>query len=227
MNLTLQTIPSPLISELLANSKLDGVVLDTEHGCFNNESLYSCIQVITLLNKQCYVRFTHLDKSLVRMCLDAGVDGVIFSTVETYEQGKDLISYCKYPASGGVRGQGLVRENKWKSKNIYNREPVIVAQIETKISVDNIDRLLQCGFDKFIIGPYDLSASLGCTADWSNLEYVKYIGILYNKIPLHKLGCFLPTISDINNFVNKRPSLVVWGMDTDFIIQGINNIKLL
>lgn len=30
MNLTLQTIPSPIISEILLDSKLDGVVLDTE-----------------------------------------------------------------------------------------------------------------------------------------------------------------------------------------------------
>ena len=39
MNLTLQTIASPIVSELLANTKIDGVVLDTEHGVFNNETL--------------------------------------------------------------------------------------------------------------------------------------------------------------------------------------------
>ena len=56
MNLTLQTIPSTLISELFSNSKFDGVVLDTEHGNFNNETLYSCIQVITLYKKQCFAK---------------------------------------------------------------------------------------------------------------------------------------------------------------------------
>ena len=85
MNLIMQTIPSPLVSELLAYSELDGIILDTEHGCFNNETLYSCIQVITLSKKKCFVRFTDLNKQLVRMCLDAGVDGVIFSTVEHVE----------------------------------------------------------------------------------------------------------------------------------------------
>jgi 2-keto-3-deoxy-L-rhamnonate aldolase RhmA len=47
MHLTLQTIPSPIISELLTYSNLDGIVLDTEHGYFNNETLYACIQIIT------------------------------------------------------------------------------------------------------------------------------------------------------------------------------------
>ena len=52
MNVIIQTIPSTLISELLASSKLDGIILDTEHGCFNNETLYSCIQLITLQKKK-------------------------------------------------------------------------------------------------------------------------------------------------------------------------------
>ena len=52
MKLAWQQIPSPTISELLCKS-LDGVVLDTEHGCFNNETLYNCIQVITANDKKC------------------------------------------------------------------------------------------------------------------------------------------------------------------------------
>ena len=85
INLTLQTISSSVISEILADSFLDGVVLDTEHGVFTNSEILSSIQVIKLLNKKCFVRVTNLNKSLVRMCLDLGVDGIIFSTVETVD----------------------------------------------------------------------------------------------------------------------------------------------
>tara|TARA_R110000744_G_scaffold196535_9_gene315801 strand:+ start:1521 stop:1820 length:300 start_codon:yes stop_codon:yes gene_type:complete len=95
MNLVLQTIPSPLISEVLADSHLDGVVLDTEHGHFNNETLMSCIQIITILKKQCFIRFTDLNKQLVRMCLDAGADGIIFSTIETPQLANEIIKYYK------------------------------------------------------------------------------------------------------------------------------------
>ena len=60
----------------MAESQFDGVVLDTEHGHFNNETLFNCIQVITLSNKKCFVRVTDLNKQLIRMCLDAGVDSL-------------------------------------------------------------------------------------------------------------------------------------------------------
>ena len=96
MNLTLQTISSTVISEILCKTNFDGVVLDTEHGCFNNENLYSCIQVITSMNKKCFVRVTDLNKRLIRMCLDAGVDGLIFSTVENINNARNGFSSSEF-----------------------------------------------------------------------------------------------------------------------------------
>ena len=62
MILSWQQIPSPLISEIMCHN-FDGVVLDTEHGCFNNETLYSCIQVIKASKKRCFVRLTDINKT--------------------------------------------------------------------------------------------------------------------------------------------------------------------
>lgn len=229
MNLTLQTLPSTVISELLANSKFDGVVLDTEHGTFNNETLYSCIQIITLYKKQCFVRFTDLNKTLVRMCLDAGVTGVIFSTVESLKQGIEIIEFCKYPIHNGKRGCGLVRENQWGNDSIGTNRPLIIGQVETKKAVDDLESIYTCGFDMFIIGTYDLSNSIGCVGDWENKEYVACIDKIYRIISRDKLGIFLPTSKDINKFTRTKrkivPSLIIWGMDTDFIKEGINYTK--
>jgi len=230
MNLTLQSIPSPLISEVLANTQLDGIVLDTEHGHYNNETLFSCIQIITLMRKKCFVRFTDLNKQLIRMCLDAGVDGVIFSTIESYQQGIEAIKYCTYPIHGGVRGSALVRENKYGELEIGKKRPILVGQIETKNAVDNLSEILKCGFDYYVIGPYDLSASLGCTADWNNPLYKKYYEKIDQSIPQDNLGAFLPSKQDINRFLtsNKtRPGLLIWGLDVDFIKQGIKDIKII
>ena len=229
MNLTLQTIPSPLISELLTYSNLDGVVLDTEHGHFNNETLYSCIQVITLRRKKCFVRFTDLNKQLVRMCLDAGIDGVIFSTIEDYNTAVDIIECCKYPSQGGKRGCGLVRENQWGDKRLDEHKPIIIGQIETQTAIDNIEELIKCDFDLFLIGPYDISSSLKTPGKFGDQIYLHYIDKIYNFISLDKLGLFLPTKKDINNYKNlnnKRPNLLILGMDTDFILESLNNINI-
>lgn len=228
MNLILQTIPSTIVTEIILNSSFDGVVLDTEHGVFNNETLYSCIQLASAKNKKCFIRFTDLNKQLVRMCLDAGVDGVIFSTVETQEYGRDIINFCRYPLYNGRRGCGLVRENRWGDCKLAINNPIIIAQIETKLSVDNIHDITECEFDMYIIGPYDLSNSLGCVEDWNSSLYKEYISKIYEKIPSKKIGSFLPSIEIIKNFKqtnSNHPSLLIFGLDTLFIKMGIETIK--
>lgn len=227
MNLTLQTIPSTIISEILADSKFDGVVLDTEHGCFNNETLYSCIQVITMLNKKCFVRLTDFNKQLIRMCLDAGVDGLIFSTIEDESLAYQIIAYCNFPINHGVRGCGLVRDNKWGKLPLDQKKPLIIAQIETRCAVENLKSLFQVPFDYFIIGPYDLSSSLYKAGDFEHTTFKNYMEVIYNTISLDKLGLFLPTFKNMQELdFEQRPKLLVWGMDSNFIIDGVQRVNL-
>ena len=219
MNLIMQTIPSSMFSEVLCGTDLDGIILDTEHGCFNNETLYSCIQTITLSKKKCFVRFTDLNKQLVRMCLDAGVDGVIFSTVEHVEYANDIIKYCTYPSQGGKRGCGLVRENVWGKYSLDKNRPLIIGQIETRTAIEKIYELYnESNLDFFIIGPYDISSSLNIAGEFDNLTFLNYMNKIYNAIPLNKLGLFLP-YSDYLNLSNlqNKPHIIIIGLDVDII----------
>lgn len=223
MNLTLQTLSSTIISEILCKTNFDGIVLDTEHGCFDNEKLYSCIQVITSMDKQCFVRVTDFNKRLIRMCLDAGVHGLIFSTIENVNSAEEILKYCKYPRHGGNRGMGLVRQNSWGDCVLDDHHPALIAQIETKSGVDNINKLKELGFDYFVLGPYDLSSDLGCPSEWQNEKYLLYIDRVRGIIPKDKLGIFLPTVNQVLESKNETTnySLLISGMDTDFLRIGI------
>ena len=72
MKLSWQQIPSTIITEMLCED-FDGVVLDTEHGCYGNEALYNCIQIITAKNKVCLVRLTEINKTLAQVAIMFGV----------------------------------------------------------------------------------------------------------------------------------------------------------
>ena len=181
MRLAWQQIPSPLISEILCRG-MDGVVIDTEHGCYNNETLYACIQIITASGKKCFVRLTEINQTLIRICLDAGVTGLIFSTVETATQAQEIHELCSFPKYGGRRGLGLVRENEWGYAKLVNVPPIIIAQIETKKGVQNLEKIHRKGFDYYMIGPYDLSASLGKPAKFESKEYARALEKINNNI---------------------------------------------
>ena len=173
MRLCWQQIPSTVISDILCQNKLDGVVLDTEHSAFNPEILYACIQIITLNNKKAFVRLTEVDKTLIRMCLDAGCSGLIFSTVEGLVDAQKVLEFSKYPSQGGSRGLGLVRQNSWGKDGLITKEPVLIAQIETVTGVESIMDIWSQGvFDFCMIGPYDLSASLGAPGNFLSLIHI-------------------------------------------------------
>jgi len=226
MRLSWQQIPSTVISEILCLNELDGVVLDTEHGCFNNETLYACIQIITSKNKQCFVRLTDVDKTMIRYCLDAGATGLIFSTIETMSQCQKVEEYCCFPLYGGRRGLGLVRENDWGRNVLEAIPPILIAQIETYAGAMNVDEIYgKDVFSHFMIGPYDLSASLGIPGKLASKKYLDVVNYIQERIPLPQMAVHIP--KDINKHLKryKGYGIIALGMDTISILDFYKNME--
>jgi len=224
--LSWQQIPHHTISEILCNTNFDGVVLDTEHGCYNNESLYLCIQTITNKNKKCFVRLTEINKTLIRYCLDAGVDGLIFSTVETRKQCEDIHNFCNFPIHGGSRGLGLVRANSWgKDNNLIGKKPILIAQIETEAAVSNLREITSFDFDYYLIGPYDLSMSMGIPAQFDNNIFDSKIKQIHDMINKEKLGFHIPC--NVQSQIDKYEDygLLALGMDTTLLQEGLTALE--
>jgi len=217
MILSWQQIPSPLVSEIMSHN-FDGVVLDLEHGCFNNETLYACIQVIRTRGKKCFVRLTEVSITMIRYCLDAGADGLIFSSIETIEQCQKIIEYsCYFPK--GKRGLGLVRQNFWGEKDLLSKNPVLIVQIETKEAVDNLTEIIKFDFDYYLIGPYDLSLSLGCPGKFDKHEFVCYINKVANLISESKMAIHIPNNVEHEIEKYRNYALKCLGMDTIAILE--------
>lgn len=217
MILSWQQIPSPLVSEIISHD-FDGVVLDTEHGCYNNETLYTCIQVLKNRNKKCFVRLTEVSNTNIRYCLDAGVDGLIFSTIEAEEQCKKIIEYSCY-APKGNRGLGLVRQNFWGEKDLIQNDPILIPQIESSVGVKNLEKIKSYNFDYYLIGPYDLSLSLGVPGDFKNPTFKFAIDKICDIIPEDKRAVHIP--KDIDKHISKYKNygLKCLGMDTIAILE--------
>jgi len=223
MILSWQQIPSPLVSEIMCHG-FDGVVLDTEHGCYNEETLYSCIQVIKGKQKKCFVRITEISNTKIRYCLDASADGLIFSTVETEEQCQDILNYsCYHPK--GKRGLGLVRQNFWGEKKLISSDPILIPQIETNLAVTNLESIVKYNFDYYLIGPYDLSMSLGKPGDFKNKNFILQIEKFNDIITEDKRGIHIPdnVTEKLKGYENY--GLKCLGMDTIALLEHHRSIK--
>jgi len=219
-----QQIPSTEITKLYCNTNFDAIVLDLEHGVFNNETVFSLIQFINSNNKLSFVRITEPSKSQIRFLLDSNVSGIIFSTLEI-EQTSKIKEWCLYPPFG-KRGQGLVSENNWGDDKLQVNKVKLVAQIENKESISQLSNIVKTDlFDYYVLGPYDLTADLGCVADWENIKYLELIEKFNKEIPVEKRGVHI--VSNIENeYKNKYKNygFVALGMDTTLIKSGINNL---
>jgi 2-dehydro-3-deoxyglucarate aldolase len=180
------------------------------------------------------------------MTLDAGISGIILSTVETLEQAKEFYDYCIYPnknikevfksdakgvvrkrlfsETGGKRGQGLVRENLWGNKPLEFRKPIIIPQIETIAGVKNIEAISKLDFDYYLVGPYDLSASIGSVGDFESKEFLECLDKL-EEVVGDKMGFHIPSkVEDLyKNYKNYK--FIAMGMDTTFLSERIQKIE--
>jgi 2-keto-3-deoxy-L-rhamnonate aldolase RhmA len=118
-----------------------------------------------------------------------------------------------------------VRQNKWGYSTLVNKPPIIIAQIETKRAVHNLEEIYAQGLDHYMIGPYDLSASLGVTAEFDNPKFLEAIKTI-NKVITDpsKMAVHIPT--DVNKHIDKYAeyAIIAVGMDTTILLEGYKEL---
>lgn len=172
---TWQSIPGAAAAEILATTGVDWICIDMEHGTASLDQAAQSFVAAERRGVAGFARIASADGHLARALLDAGAHGVIVSTVEDAADFADFVSFCRYPPKGR-RGVGLSRCNAWGDDfdtYIKEFEPVIVAQIETRKGVSAAPAIAAIdGVDALFIGPYDLSASLGKTGDFTTPDFL-------------------------------------------------------
>ncbi len=160
------TLAHPLIPEILAPAGFDWLVVDMEHSSIDVSSLLPIIISIEHNGMVPLVRVGENNPNLIKRVMDAGAYGVIVPNVNSAENAHAAINAVKYSPIG-TRGVGLYRAQSYGRafedyKQWLAKESVVIVQIEHINAVDCIDDIFTVpGIDGFLIGPYDLSGSMG------------------------------------------------------------------
>lgn len=167
------TIGDPSIAEIMAKSGFDWLTVDMEHSAITLHEAQQLIQVIELSGCVPLVRVGNNDPNLIKRVMDAGAHGVIVPMVNNAKDAELAVKAVKYPPIG-TRGVGLARAQGYgvdfeKYKYWVERESIVIVQIEHIDAVNNIEEIILTeGVDGFIIGPYDLSGSLGIPGEFND-----------------------------------------------------------
>jgi len=152
-------------AEVLARAGYDWVAIDLEHTGISLDQASACIAAISPFCPA-LVRLPSADPVLAKRLLDAGAEGLIIPDVRTLAQLQTMHAAMHYPPSG-TRGVGLWRAQGWGAdfdtyRTGWPARGVLAAQIESAEAMRNLPELLSfAGLDAAMVGPYDLSASLG------------------------------------------------------------------
>ena len=169
------TIGHPSVIEVLAQAGFDWLTIDMEHTTIDYSITQTLISTIQSNGMAALVRVSKNDEVYIKRVLDAGADGVIVPMINNAEEAKKAVEYVKYPPEG-KRGVGLYRAQKFGLNNGFehykkwlSESSVIIAQIEHIDAVNNIEEIIATpGIDGVIIGPYDLSGSLGIPGEFND-----------------------------------------------------------
>ena len=185
------TIGHPSIAEILAYSGFEWLTIDMEHSAITLSEAQNLIQVIELAGVIPLVRVSSDNPNLIKRVMDAGAHGVIVPQVNTAKQAHAVVKSVKYPPVG-ERGVGLGRAQGYglhfEGYKYWNaHDSVVIVQIENILGVQNVEEIISVeGVDGFIVGPYDLSASLGIPGEFENEEYLDVIRYLHSVITKEK-----------------------------------------
>lgn len=167
------------VVRILAAAGFHWAFIDTEHGGFGIETIQDLCRMSNAAGLCPIVRVADLQYSLIARALDCGAQGVIFPRVEDPALLEKAVSWTKFPPVG-VRGFGLtplhVDHEPVTIPQIaehMNANSLVVLQIETQKAVDMRDELLSVGgIDAVMVGPVDLSISLGVPGDFTHPKMV-------------------------------------------------------
>lgn len=164
----IQCYRSSEIPRVLAAAGFDYFFIDMEHGGFDLETAQDMISTAVAAGITPVVRVAELHYSLVARLLDLGAQGIILPRVEDPALLEEALSWMRYPPSG-KRGFGVLapvidyeQHSMAAMMEHLNRNTLTVVQFETRLAMERADELLAVpGIDVAMVGPADLSVSLG------------------------------------------------------------------
>jgi 2-keto-3-deoxy-L-rhamnonate aldolase RhmA len=171
------TIYHRAIVEIACDSGLDWVCIDLEHSSIDFDQASTLISIANSKGTFPFVRLSSNDSIQIKRLMDAGAKGIIVPMVNSKDEALKAYKSMHYPPLG-FRGVGLSTAQQYGAsfqdyKKWLTEESVLIVQIEHIEAVSNLESILSLDeVDGFMVGPYDLSASMAIPGEFTNPEFL-------------------------------------------------------
>lgn len=221
------TICSTELVEMIGITGYDFVVIDTEHGPGNTQSILPLLIAAERRDICPIVRIPEISPSAIVRTLDIGAYGLQAPQVGTAEDAKSLIQHSKYYPKG-LRGMGSPRAGDYGLTELgtyikeANDETLLVAQCESREGYESLENIaVYPDIDVLFLGPYDMSQSLGIPGDVNSAAMEDMRGEFLRTCRKHRKipGTFAQNGDDAKRLKKMGFQYITMGMEVDHILS--------
>ncbi len=230
-------LPSPDAAEILARMGYAWAAADLEHGSFTRAQLPDIFRALERWGTAPFARVAAAEMTLIKAALDSGARGLIFPMIADREQLDNAVTWSLYPGGkefpGGKRGVGFSRANAFGmdfKEHVdagagFGHDIVLVAQIEHVRALEHLDAIFSHPrLDAFMVGPYDLSASMGLTGQFEHPDFLAALALIEQKARGHSLALgyhvVQPDEQALKDKIASGYSFLAYGIDSVFLQAG-------
>lgn len=219
-------------TEVMLQHGFDWICIDLEHSTISLDSMKSLISLCEKYKVKSYIRIAEINKAKINKILDAGASGLIVANIKNAKDVQKCLDYAFYHPIGN-RGMGLSRAQGYGKKfDQYvkkdSKEIEIIPIIESEEAINNLEDILSLQEVQLsMIGPYDLSSSLGKPGDFqsksfkSALKRYKEVSNNLNKgLGIHVVE---PSKKDLLKAVKENYSFIAFSTDTIILDRALSS----
>lgn len=230
----------PTIMELMCEAGFEFMWIEMEHSTIDK----NMVQMLTIAAKgtgtPVFVRVAENNPAIVKPILELGVAGIIFPFIKTAKEAELAVKSCKYPPEG-IRGFGPKRAMRYglmdKFEYIKNADSNtwVMLMIEHIDAVNNLDEILKVpGIGSLVIGPHDLSGSIGILGEVEDERVIELVNITIKKAKTANMpvGVSIPyNLENTKKWIERDVDFIELSGDLNFLTYSsancVNDVKKL
>jgi 4-hydroxy-2-oxoheptanedioate aldolase len=224
---------SPDNAEVLAHAGFDFLLIDHEHGSGSRDDAVAQMRAMKGTPTTSMLRVPSIDPGYIKRVLDAGVQCVLCPMIENASTARAVVDACWFPPRGARGAGGATRASVYgydaEAPNRVQDELLIAVQIESLIGIDRIEEIAAVdGIDLLLLGPRDLSASIGKLGRFEDPEVLAIVAKAEAAILASgkRLGSVIYPGQTPAQMFERGYDLLIAGSDIGFLVEGARRAVL-
>ena len=228
---TLIVSPSPVWPRPVKSLGMDMVFIDTEHMPLDRATVSWMCRTYSALDLAPVVRIPSPDPYQAQMVLDGGAAGIIAPYVETPDQVRALGGAVKLGPLKGQKLQALLDGETQAEPQLSdylaqrNSGKALFINIESVPALDALDDILSEPYvDAVLVGPHDLSCSLGIPEQYEHPDFDAAIRQIIATARQHNVGVgvHIDSIDQEVAWAQAGANLIIHSSDISCFLKQLN-----